>query len=183
MNNRLTLDYGMRFTHQQPQHDQFQQMSNFFPEQWSARSAPLLYVAGLQQRRSRLLRQHPERDGSAHRADPDGAGRGQHAGGDRHADSRHRQPANGIRQAGDGIAKTGYIWPKLVVGPRFGVAYDLTGDQSTDPPRRRRAVLRPAGREHGVLDSGQPADRDVAGPAQRPLQTLGQGLSRSAFRR
>ena len=32
--NRLTLDYGMRFTRQQPQYDQFQQMSNFFPEQW-----------------------------------------------------------------------------------------------------------------------------------------------------
>jgi hypothetical protein len=44
--NRLTMDYGMRFTRQQPQHDQFQQMSNFFPEQWSASAAPLLYVAG-----------------------------------------------------------------------------------------------------------------------------------------
>ena len=36
VNNRLTLDYGIRFTHQQPQYDQFQQMSNFFPDQWSA---------------------------------------------------------------------------------------------------------------------------------------------------
>ena len=36
VNSRLTLDYGMRFTHQQPQYDQFQQMSNFFPEQWTA---------------------------------------------------------------------------------------------------------------------------------------------------
>ena len=36
VNNRLTLDYGMRFTHQQPQYDQFQQMSNFFPDQWIA---------------------------------------------------------------------------------------------------------------------------------------------------
>ena len=35
VNNRLTLDYGMRFTRQQPQHDQFQQMSNFFPDQWN----------------------------------------------------------------------------------------------------------------------------------------------------
>ena len=37
---------------------------------------------------------------------------------------------NGIRQAGDGIAKTGYVWPTLVYAPRFGMAYDLTGDQS-----------------------------------------------------
>ena len=36
VNNRLTLDYGIRFTRQQPQYDQFQQMSNFFPEQWTA---------------------------------------------------------------------------------------------------------------------------------------------------
>src|SRR4030095_14816361 len=31
VNNRLTLDYGLRITHQGPQYDQFQQMSNFFP--------------------------------------------------------------------------------------------------------------------------------------------------------
>ena len=31
VNNRMTLDYGIRFTHQQPQYDKFQQMSNFFP--------------------------------------------------------------------------------------------------------------------------------------------------------
>ena len=36
VSNRLTLDYGLRFTRQQPQYDQFQQMSNFFPEQWTA---------------------------------------------------------------------------------------------------------------------------------------------------
>ena len=38
-------------------------------------------------------------------------------------------PLNGIRQAGDGISKYGYTWPTLVVGPRFGAAYDLTGNQ------------------------------------------------------
>src|SRR5438874_181076 len=37
---------------------------------------------------------------------------------------------NGIRRAGDGIAKTGYLWPAIVVGPRFGLAYDLTGTQN-----------------------------------------------------
>ena len=34
---------------------------------------------------------------------------------------------NGIVQAGHGIANTNYIWPKLVFGPRFGFAYDVTG--------------------------------------------------------
>ena len=39
-------------------------------------------------------------------------------------------PLNGIRRAGDGISKYGYTWPALVVGPRFGVAYDMTGKQT-----------------------------------------------------
>ncbi len=46
VNGRLTLDYGIRFTHQPPQYDQFLQMSNFFPDQWSLGSAPLLYLSG-----------------------------------------------------------------------------------------------------------------------------------------
>ena len=61
VNSRLTLDYGLRFTHQQPQYDQFQQMSNFFPDQWSASQAPMLYVAGLHQRRRHLLGQRRTR--------------------------------------------------------------------------------------------------------------------------
>ena len=46
VNNRLTLDYGVRFTRQQPQYDQFLQMSNFFPNEWSLGAAPMLYVSG-----------------------------------------------------------------------------------------------------------------------------------------
>src|SRR5438876_11319693 len=46
VNSRLSVDYGLRFTRQQPQYDQFQQMSNFFPELWSAAKAPVLYVPG-----------------------------------------------------------------------------------------------------------------------------------------
>ena len=107
VNSRLTLDYGLRFTHQQPQYDQFQQMSNFFPDQWKAAQAPVLYVAGCSNGAVVVLRQHPERDGPAHRPDSDGPGRGQHA--RRPSARRFRasgNPLNGIRQAGDGIAKT-----------------------------------------------------------------------------
>src|SRR4029079_12223589 len=43
---RLTIDYGIRFTHQQPQYDQFLQMSNFFPEQWNRAGAVTMYAAG-----------------------------------------------------------------------------------------------------------------------------------------
>ena len=45
-------------------------------------------------------------------------------------------------------------------------------------PRRHRAVLRPAGREHRVLDPRQSADRDCNGPSERgQLSTLGKGLA------
>src|SRR6185503_4930059 len=46
VNSRLTLDYGLRITHQQPQYDQFQQTSNFFPNLWSASAQPVMYVPG-----------------------------------------------------------------------------------------------------------------------------------------
>ena len=37
---------------------------------------------------------------------------------------------NGVNQAGNGIADTSYVWPKLAAAPRFGAAYDLTGNQT-----------------------------------------------------
>ena len=47
VNNRLTLDYGLRFTHQQPQYDALPAGVELLPRQVVAASAPLLYVAGL----------------------------------------------------------------------------------------------------------------------------------------
>jgi hypothetical protein len=86
-------------------------------------------------------------------------------------------PLNGIRQAGDGIAKTGYTWPKVVVGPRFGLAYDLTGNQSM--------VLRAGG---GIFYDRPDGNTVFSIPGNPPiatsqdlrngmLQTLGSGLS------
>ena len=131
VNNRLTLDYGMRFTRQQPQHDQFQQMSNFFPDQWIVGSGPVLYIAGLQQRRGHLLGQHREREGPATGQvilPPAGAANTQVLIGTPIPGSGNA--LNGIRQAGDGISDYGYTWPTLVFGPRFGAAYDSPGTQS-----------------------------------------------------
>ena len=45
-NNRLTLDYGVRFVHAQPQHDKLLQSGNFLPNEWTQAEAPRLYVAG-----------------------------------------------------------------------------------------------------------------------------------------
>ena len=107
MNNRLTLDYGLRFTHQQPQHDALLQASNFFPDQWSRANAPLLYVPGCTSRPARA--RPPAASRSTRRPAPRSG---------RTARSRSarwcRTPAtvtNGVIQAGQGIAKENYTWP------------------------------------------------------------------------
>jgi hypothetical protein len=81
MSDRITLDYGVRFVNQQPQHDQTQQMSNFFPT--SGAVGPGAHIAGAQRRDG--VSGNIRNAGSAKRPDPDGAGCGQHA-------SRHRTP-------------------------------------------------------------------------------------------
>ena len=131
VNGRLTLDYGMRFTRQQPQYDSFGQMSNFFPEQYSAANAPILYVAGcsngavtcsgnVRNAMNPLTGQILTAAGAANTQAAIGTpvlGTGQMA-------------TNGIVAAGQGISKYSYVWPTIVYGPRVGAAYDLTGNQS-----------------------------------------------------
>ena len=128
--DRLTIDYGVRFTRQQPQYDQFLQMSNFFPEQWSLGNAPLLYVAGCNNGATAC-------SGNARNAVDPRTGQILTAPGAANTAAAIGTVipgtgtlANGVRKAGDGIADTSYVWPKLVVGPRFGMAYDLTGSQT-----------------------------------------------------
>jgi hypothetical protein len=130
MTNRLTLDYGMRFTRQQPQADQFQQMSNFFPEQWSAGAAPVLYVPGCNNGAvtcsGNVLNAKDPRTGQI-LAIP-GVANTQAAIGTIVPGSGNL--LNGIRAAGDGISKYSYEWPLLVAAPRIGMAYDVTGTQT-----------------------------------------------------
>ena len=130
VNNRLTLDYGVRLTHQQPQYDQFQQMSNFFPSEWKASDAPLLYIPGCSNGAvtcsgNTLNAMNPV---TRQILTAPGAPNTQAAIGTPIPNSGN--PLNGVRQAGQGIAKTGYTWPNVVFGPRFGMAYDISGDQS-----------------------------------------------------
>ena len=113
VNNRLTLDYGLRFTHQQPQHDSLLQASNFFPDQWSRANAPLLYVPG-------CPGGEPCPRPTASRVNPaTGASLGPAA---RLAIGTLvpgiGNLTNGVIQAGQGIAKENYTWPALVVAPR-----------------------------------------------------------------
>ena len=131
VNGRLTLDYGVRFTHQQPQHDSLHQASNFFlpgeggPTAWSAANAPRLYVPG-------CLGASPCSGANRVAVDP---ATGQSLGAGSALAIATLVPgsgdiANGVVPAGQGIAPENYVWPAVVAAPRFGVAYDLTGDQS-----------------------------------------------------
>jgi hypothetical protein len=177
VNPRMTMDYGVRFTRQQPQYDQFGQMSNFFPEEWALGSAPVLYIAGcnngatvctgnarnaMDPRTGQIL----TAPGAANTAAAIGTvipGSG--------------NLTNGIHKAGEGIADTSYTWPTLVAAPRFGMAYDLTGDQ--------RVILRGGG---GLFFDRPDGNTVFSIPGNPPistsqdlrngqLQTLGTGLS------
>jgi len=129
VNGRLTLDYGIRFTHQSPQYDQFLQMSNFFPNQWSLANAPLLYIAGCNNGATVC-------SGNARNAVDPRTGQVLTAPGAANTAAAigtvipgTGSPTNGIHQAGDGIADTSYTWPTLAAAPRAGLAWDLTGEQ------------------------------------------------------
>ena len=177
VNNRLTLDYGLRFTHQQPQHDQYQQMSNFFPDQWSASQAPVFYVPGCSNGAAtcagNLRNAMDPRTGQILTAP--GAANTQTAIGTPIPGTGNA--VNGIKQAGDGISKYGYTWPALVFGPRFGAAYDLSGDQSFI--LRGGAGLffdRPDGNTVFSIP-GNPPIATAQDLRSGTLSTLGQGLS------
>jgi Carboxypeptidase regulatory-like domain/TonB-dependent Receptor Plug Domain len=179
--NRLTLDYGVRLTHQQPQYDKFQQMSNFFPDQWSLSQAPVLYVPGCSNG------VYPCTGNNRNAMDPRtgqfvalpaGVPNSQVLIGTPIPGSGNA--LNGIKKAGDGIAKTGYTWPALVVGPRFGAAYDVSGTQ--------RFILRGGvglfyDRPDGNTVFSIPGNPPIASSADlrySQLSTLGQGLAPGA---
>jgi hypothetical protein len=130
LNSRLTLDYGLRFTRQQPQHDQFQQMSNFFPNLWSASSAPLLYVPGCTGGTVTCTGNALNARNPVTGALLTIAGVPNTAAAIGTVIPNTGDIVNGIRQAGNGIADTAYVWPTLVYAPRFGFAYDVTGAQT-----------------------------------------------------
>jgi hypothetical protein len=174
VNSRTTLDYGLRFTHQQPQYDKYQQMSNFFPDQWSQSAAPTLYVPGCSNGAAtctgNTLNAMDPRTGQVVVLP---TGNSQSAIGTPVPNSGNL--LNGVRRAGDGIADTSYTWPAIVLGPRFGVAYDLNGNQNT--------ILRAGGglfydRPDGNTVFSIPGNPPIATSADLrngTLQSVGQG--------
>jgi hypothetical protein len=125
VSDRLTLDFGARFVNQQPQYDQLLQASNWLPDKWSKSNAPYVYLAGCGNG------VYPCSGSNRQAMDPrTGALLGPNtAAAIGTLVPNSGNTLNGLYQAGQGIADTAYLWPTLVVGPRFGAAYDLTGQQ------------------------------------------------------
>jgi hypothetical protein len=126
LNEKLTLDYGVRLVRQQPQYDSRGQASNFFVDKWSLSQAPTLYVAGcangavsctgtnrqaMDPRNGQLLG-----PGSTVAIGGIVPGTG--------------SSTNGLFLSGQGIVDTTYKWPLLALAPRFGMAYDMSGNQT-----------------------------------------------------
>jgi hypothetical protein len=125
VNRRLTLDYGLRFTYQQPQYDANGQASNFFPEKYSRGNAPAQYLPGCP---GNLFPCETTRQAmNPVTSQLMGAGTASLIG---QIVPNTGSATNGIVQSGQGISRYNYLWPALAVAPRFGAAYDVTGRQS-----------------------------------------------------
>ncbi len=171
MSNRLTLDYGLRLIHQQPQYDRLGQASNFLPEKWTLSQAPLLYTAGC------TNNSYPCSGTNRQALNPL---TGQLLGANSAVAIGTLIPnsgntTNGLFLSGQGIAKTTYTWPMLRLGPRFGVAYNVGGHE--------KLVLRGGAGIFYDRPSGNSIYAQVQNPPtiQNPtvrygqLQTLGSG--------
>ncbi len=172
VNARLTLDYGMRFVHQQAQYDKFAQASNFLPDKWSIGAAPAIYVPGCANGAATCSTKQAKNPLTGQLLGPNTAA----AIGTLVPNTG--DPLNGLFLPGeDGLPRATFVAPFLGYAPRFGAAYDLTGDQNI--------VLR-----GGVgLFYDRPSSTTFSGGVNNPptsaavtsrytqLQTLGSGLS------
>jgi hypothetical protein len=125
VNRKLTLDLGIRISHNGPQYDSREQSSNFFPNLWTASSAPYLFVpgcsitvpSGMSCPSTDRVAVNPLTGASL------GAGSSSIIGG---IVPNSGNVLDGIVPAGHGIRKTNYTEPFLAPEPRIGVAYAAT---------------------------------------------------------
>jgi hypothetical protein len=167
LNSRLTLDYGVRLVHQTPQYDALGQASNFFTDRWTAAAAPVLYVSGC------VNGVYPCSGANRQARNPL---TGQFLGPNSTLAIGALVPntgdtTNGLVQAGQGIPVTAYLQPALGVAPRFGMAYDPTGQQ--------RIVLRGGGGLYFDRPSGNAVFGQVLNPPSRRSVTLRYGQLQS----
>lgn len=172
VSRKLTLDYGIRFVHQQPQYDKLGQASNFLPEKYAIGQAPALYVAGCANgaatctgtNRSAVNPSTNQNLGvgttSAVGTIVPGTG----------------NSLNGLFLSGHGIATTTYTWPAMGYAPRVGGAYDISGKQTM--VMRGGVGLyfdRPSGNSIYAQVQNPPSFKNVT-VSNTLLQTLGTGV-------
>jgi outer membrane receptor protein involved in Fe transport len=118
VNDRLTLDYGLRFYWVQPQHDEAGLTSNFYPEMFQASQAVRLYRPGLNAAGQRIA------------VDPV-TGQQLAAVNIGRIVPNSGNVSNGIGQSGDAGVPARLIEDNgILFAPRFGMTYDITGNQS-----------------------------------------------------
>lgn len=134
---RLTLDYGLRLSYYQPLYDKEQQLSFFNPALYDRSSARRIYSPVCLNNASPCISGAAAANRRA--ADPALLATGFVP------TQANTQPAafigllvpnsgnstNGIGQASQGYPRGGFESAKMLWAPRFGFAYDLTGDQNT----------------------------------------------------
>jgi hypothetical protein len=173
VSDRLTLDYGVRLVHQQAQYDELGQASNFLPDKWTLAAAPVLYVAGC------VDNANPCTNTNRQAMNPlTGELLGPNsmpAIGTLVPNTGN--PTNGLFLPAQGIPKATYHWPLLAFGPRFGMAYDMSGNG--------RVILRGG----AGLFFDRPSSSTISGGVNNPptsatvtvqfgqLQTLAGGLT------
>jgi hypothetical protein len=125
--SQLTLDYGVRFVNQRPLYDSQLQGGNFLPDRYSRAAAPTLYVAGC------ANGVYPCTGTNRQAMNPL---TGQFLGPNTLVNVGSIVPGTGTDYNGqglfypnEGIDKKSYLMPAMAVGPRFGMAYDVTGNQ------------------------------------------------------
>lgn len=131
----VTLDYGVRLEHMTPQYDKLDQSSNFNVAgiwqgggtPWASSNAPVLYTAGCSNGATVC-------SGNIRNAMNPLTGQIVTAAGAANTQALIGTPISGvgstldgITQAGHGIPGTNYTWAPVVVAPRFGMAWDVTG--------------------------------------------------------
>jgi hypothetical protein len=128
VNSRLTLDYGIRFVHQQPQYDSLGQASNFLPEKYAIGQAPALYVAGCANGAATCTGTNRQ---AVNPVSGVGLGVGSSAAiGTLVPNTGIAGGLNGLFLSGKGIATTTYTWPTMGYAPRVGGAFDVSGNQT-----------------------------------------------------
>lgn len=157
VNTKLTLDYGVRLVHQQPQYDALGQGVNWLPNQWSLSNAPVYYGAGCAAQPCVGANRQALNPLTGQLLGPSTAvaiGTLVPGSGD---------PLNGLVKSGQGpVPTTTYNWPMLSPAPRFGIAYQLN----------QKLVLRGGGGLFFDRPSGNTIYSQIANPPNEINQTL-----------